>query len=141
MAKAATGEAYSGPILFEGVAGAQLFAEILGSQLALPRRPVANAGQSSRFSPSELEGRLGSKILPPQFTVVDDPTQTEYRGQSLFGSYPVDSEGVQPKPVTVVENGLFKVPLLSRQPIAGFTGIEWTRAGAGRVWASTARDE
>ena len=83
LANAPFGEAYSGPILFEGPAGAQLFAELLGSQLNLPRRPVANAGQNNRFTASELEGRLGSRILPTAFTIVDDPTQTEFRGQPL----------------------------------------------------------
>ncbi len=129
LAAAPEGDAYAGPVLFEGVAGAQLFAELLASQLYLPRRPVANAGQSSRFTASELEGRLGSRILPSSFTVVDDPTQTEFRGQSLLGSYPVDGEGVVPKPLTVIENGVFKAPLLSRQPIPGFTASN----GRGRL--------
>ncbi len=129
LAAAPEGEAYAGPIMFEGAAGAQLFAEILASHLYLPRRPVANAGQSSRFTPSELEGRLGSRILPASFTVVDDPTQTEFRGQSLLGSYPIDGEGVVPKPLTVIENGVFKAPLLSRQPIPGFTASN----GRGRL--------
>ncbi len=121
LAAAPKGEGFSGPVLFEGTAGAQVFAEVLATQLSLPRRPVANQGQPSRFTPSELEGRLGSRILPTTFTVVDDATQTEFRGQPLFGSYPVDGEAVVPQPVTVIENGVFKTPLLSRQPIAGFT--------------------
>ncbi len=129
LAAAPTGEQYSGPVLFEGISGAQLFAEVLASQLFLPRRPVANAGQSNRFTPSELEGRLGSRILPTSFTVVDDPTQTEFRGQSLLGSYPVDGEGVVPAPVTVIEKGIFKTPLLTRQPIPGFTASN----GRGRL--------
>jgi TldD protein len=129
LAAAPQGEAYSGPVLFEGPAGAQLFAEILASQLALPRRPVANAGQPNRFSPSELEGRIGSRILPSTFTVVDDPTQREFSGRSLLGSYPVDTEGVVPQALTVIENGTFKAPLLSRQPIAGFTASN----GRGRL--------
>jgi predicted Zn-dependent protease len=129
LATAPVGDLYAGPILFEGEAGAQLMAEVLATQLYLPRRPVANAGQSSRFTPSELEGRLGSRILPSTFTVVDDPTQSEFRGRSLFGSYPIDGEGVVPKPVTVIEGGVFKTPLLSRQPIAGFTASN----GRGRL--------
>ena len=129
LSTAPVGEAYAGPILFEDAAGAQLFAELLGSQLNLPRRPVANAGQNNRFTASELEGRLGSRILPTAFSVVDDPTQTEFRGRPLLGSYPVDGEGVVPKPVTVIENGIFKTPLLSRQPIPGFTASN----GRGRL--------
>ena len=129
LAAAPLGDIYAGPILFEGVAGGQLIAELLGSQLNLPRRPVGNAGQNSRFTASDLEGRLGSRILPSAFTLVDDPTQSEFRGQPLLGSYAVDGEGVVPKPVTVIENGVFKTPLLSRQPIPGFTASN----GRGRL--------
>lgn len=119
LANAPIGEAYSGPVLFEGLAGSQIFAEVLATQLTLPRRPVANPGQPSRFTPSELEGRIGSRILPSTFTVVDDPTQYEFAGQPLLGSYAIDGEGVVPKALTVIENGVFKAPFLSRQPIAG----------------------
>ena len=35
LAHAPKGEDYSGPVLFEGVAGAQIFAEVLGQNLAL----------------------------------------------------------------------------------------------------------
>ncbi|MBY0502467.1 MAG: hypothetical protein K2X03_01065 [Bryobacteraceae bacterium] len=129
LATAPVGDAYAGPILFEGPAGAQLIAELLGSQLSLPRRPIMNAGQGNRFTASDLEGRLGSRILPSAFTLVDDPTQNEFRGRPLIGSYPVDGEAIVPKPVTVIENGVFKTPLLSRQPIAGFTASN----GRGRL--------
>ena len=45
LAKAPKGEDYSGPVLFEGMAGAQIFAEVLGSNLALTRRPVGDGGR------------------------------------------------------------------------------------------------
>ena len=58
--KAPKGEDYSGPVLFEGMAGAQIFAEVLGRNLALTRRPVADGGRGGGgFQPSELEGRHG----------------------------------------------------------------------------------
>ena len=45
LSKAPKGEDYSGPVLFEGVAGAQVFAEVLGRNLSLTRRPVADGGR------------------------------------------------------------------------------------------------
>jgi hypothetical protein len=42
LAHSAIGEDYNGPVLFEGVAGAQLFAEVLGRNLAPVRRPVTD---------------------------------------------------------------------------------------------------
>src|SRR6185369_7777162 len=78
LAKAPKGEDYSGPVLFEGVAGPQIFAEVLGRNLALTRRPVSEGGRGGGFQPGELEGRIGARVLPEPFDVVDDPTQTEF---------------------------------------------------------------
>ena len=120
MAQAPKGEDYSGPVLFEGMAGAQIFAEVLGKNLAPLRRPVSDRGGA--FNGSELEGRIGARVLPESFDVVDDPTQKEWRGRPLFGSYEVDREGVVPKPLHLVEKGVLKGYLLTRQPVRGFEG-------------------
>ena len=120
LAKAAKGEDYSGPVLFEGTAGAQVFAEVLGKNLALLRRPAGGRGGSAPAG--DLEGRMGARVLPDTFDVVDDPTQKEWRGRPLFGSYDVDREGVIPKPLRLVEKGVLKAFLLTRQPVKGFEG-------------------
>jgi predicted Zn-dependent protease len=120
MAHAPKGEDYSGPVLFEGTAGPQIFAEVLGENFGLTRRPVSERGGA--FLLSELDGRLGARILPDTFDVVDDPTQKEWRGRPLFGSYEVDREGVVPKPLHLVEKGVLKGYLLTRQPVRGFEG-------------------
>ena len=44
----------------------------------------------------------------------------EWRGRPLFGHYEVDREGVVPKPLTLVEKGVLKNFLLTRQPVRGF---------------------
>jgi hypothetical protein len=119
-AGAPKGADYAGPVLFEGTAGAQIFAEVLGRNLALSRRPVTEPGRNNFAQTSELEGRQGARILPEWFDIVDDPTQTEWRGQPLFGSYQVDREGVAPRPLSLVEKGILKTFLLTRQPMPGF---------------------
>lgn len=121
-AAAPKGEDYSGPVLFEGRAGAQLFAEVLGQNLSLTRRPVMEPGRNGYVPASDLEGRQGARILPDTFDVVDDPTQKEWQGHPLFGSYDVDREGVAPRPLTLVEKGVLKTFLLTRQPVPGFSG-------------------
>jgi TldD protein len=122
LAKAPKGEDYSGPVLFEGTAGAQIFAEVLARNLALTRRPVAEGGRGGGAQNSELDGRMGARVLPDTFDVVDDPTQTEWRGRPLFGHYTVDREGVQPKPLRLIEKGVLKNYLLTRQPVRGYEG-------------------
>ena len=125
LAHAPKGEDYSGPVLFESTAAAQILAEILGTNLSLTRRPVMEQGRGGgggAAPASELEGRIGARVLPDTFDVVDDPTQKEWRGRPLFGSYDVDREGVMAKPLRLIEKGVLKTYLVTRQPVRGFEG-------------------
>lgn len=122
LTQARIGESYVGPVLFEGVAAAQLFAEVLGKRLTVPRRPVSNPGRPLPFVPGEFEGRTGSRVLPEWMDVIDDPGQTEWKGRPLLGQYRVDLEGVAPEKLTLVEKGVLKSFLLTRQPVQGTSG-------------------
>ncbi len=119
LAKAPAGDSYTGPVLLEGIAAPQLLAQVLGRNLAPVRRPVAEAGRTPPIEPSEFEDRLGARILPEWIDVVDDPTQAEWRGRRLLGRYRVDMEGVAPAPLALVERGVLKQFLLTRQPVSG----------------------
>jgi predicted Zn-dependent protease len=123
LSSAPKGEEYNGPVLFEGIAGPQILAELLGKNLPAVRRPVGGSGRSGASAQtSELDGRIGARVLPESFEVIDDPTLKEWHGRPLFGSYDVDREGVIPKPLRVVEKGVLKDFLRTRQPIRGFEG-------------------
>ena len=126
-------------MLFEGGAGAQIFAEVLAHNLSLTRRPVMQGGRGGGAAqPSELEGRIGARVLPDTFDVVDDPTQKEWRGRPLFGSYKVDREGVAPKPLKLIEKGVLKNYLLTRQPVRGFEGSNGRARLPGNFGANSA---
>jgi hypothetical protein len=117
LSQASVGEAYDGPVLFEAPAAAQLFGQLLGDNLKITRKPVSDPGRPSRHSPSELENKVGSRILPDWMDVVDDPTQTQFQGHTLLGHYVYDMEGVAPQPLTLVEKGVLKTFLLTRTPV------------------------
>ncbi len=138
LAKAPMGEDYNGPVLFEGTAGAQAFAEVLGRNLTISRQPAGGGGRGGSAQPGELEGRMGARVLPDSFEVVDDPTQGEWRGRPLFGSYKVDMEGVEPAPLQLVEKGVLKHYLLTRQPVRGFEGSNGRARLPGGFGSSTA---
>jgi hypothetical protein len=125
-------------VLVEGVASPQLFAQLVGANLGLSRRPVTEPGRTPPLPVSELEGRKGSRVLPEWCDVVDDPTQETYRGHELLGYYPVDMEGVIPKPVTVIENGTVVNYLLTRQPVRGYEGSNGRARLPGAFGAKTA---
>jgi TldD protein len=138
LAAAPVGETYSGPVLFEGAAAPQLLAELLGANLNVPRKPISEPGRNYPFYPSDLEGRVGSRILPEFLDVVDDPTQTAFNGVPLFGTYEIDDEGVAAPPLTIVEKGYLKTLLLTRQPVKGFNSSNGRARLPGASGASTA---
>lgn len=128
LAAAPRGEAFSGPLLFEPRAAAQLFAAVLASNLKLTRKPVPQPGQPVPWSPSELEARLGSRILPEWMDAVNDPKQTEWHGSTLLGHYDIDDEGVAAQPLVVVDKGVLKGFLLTRTPVK--KGLEASNGAA-----------
>jgi hypothetical protein len=111
----------------------------LGRNLALTRRPVAEGGRGGGgVQASELDGRIGARVLPDSFEVVDDPTQKEWRGRPLFGAYEVDREGVAAKPLRLIEKGVLKGYFLTRQPVRGFEGSNGRARLPGNYGASMA---
>ncbi len=125
---ASTLDGYSGPVIFEGTAAGQVFAEALGRNLALTRRPLSEGGRGTLFGvPSggisgALDGRRKSRILPEWMDVVDDSTQAQWQGKLLLGHYNVDLEGVKPVRVELIHRGVLENYLLSRLPVRGFEG-------------------
>jgi len=118
--KAPAAESYTGPVLFEPLAAAQLFAQLIGDNLRVPRKPLSDGNRAVNFIPSEFESRMGARVLPEWLDVTDDPTQTAWQGMPLAGYYPFDVEGVRPKAVNAIEKGVLKSFLTTRQPGKGF---------------------
>jgi predicted Zn-dependent protease len=116
LSQAPSGEAYDGPVLFEALAAAQLFGQLLGDNLKITRKPIVDPGRTAPYVASELENRIGSRILQEWMDVVDDPTQTEWRGHTLLGHYVYDIQGVKAAPLVLVEKGTLKAFLLTRTP-------------------------
>ena len=122
LCAAPLGEAYTGPVLFEGEAAPQLLAQLLGGNLTPARSPISEPGRPINLPPSDLEGRLGARVMPEFFDVTDDPSARDSRGRPLFGFCAIDMEGVVPQPLPIISQGSFKNFLLTRQPVRGFEG-------------------
>lgn len=99
---------YSGPVLFEGRAAAQLAYELLGE--AVSGTPAADGGESPWLR------RLGKRVLPPNIDVYDDPTIDRYGQLRLFGGFAFDDEGVPGQRVDLVQRGRLRDLLMSRTP-------------------------
>ena len=112
---------YTGPVLFEARAAAPLLAQVLGpamngSRPPLAFQPVVEQMLSGLGGKSDWSGRIGSRVLPPTVSLVDDPGAKEFHGTPLLGGYGVDDEGVRAQKVTVVDKGNLTELLMSRRP-------------------------
>jgi TldD protein len=106
-------ESGSAVVLFEERAAAQLVRSLLARRVSgtPPQRYVAADTDRS------LASRLGLEIVSPLLDVVSDPTLAQGpRGQSLWGSYAADDEGVPARRVSLIERGVLKTLLMSRSP-------------------------
>ena len=113
-------DGYTGPVLFDDIAAAQLFQALIARGVAA--QPGEASGGRRRFSGGEnLERMVGKRLLPPLFSVWDDPTIPEYQKVPLAGHYLFDSEGVSPERVDLVKDGKLATMLMSRTPTAKFT--------------------
>ncbi len=123
LTKAPKGDDYSGPVLFEGEAASEMMAQTLTDAIRLARKPVAPSGSNesgAQMVESVWATRVGQKVTPEWMTLVDDPGESQFAGTELSGTYMVDDEGIPAARVSVVEKGVLRGFLLSRQPVRTF---------------------
>jgi len=112
---------YTGPVLFEPRAAGALLAEVLtpslsGARPPLAFQPVVEQLMSSLGGRSDWSGKVGTRVLPPGVTLMDNPSAADFKGALLVGGYAIDQEGVSGEKVTLVDEGKLKNLLMSRRP-------------------------
>jgi TldD protein len=118
-------EEYRGPVLFSADASATVFADLVGENV-LGQKPAL--GKNERTT-GAFAASYKSRVLPDFLSVVDDPTVSSYRGESLLGHYEIDDEGVPAQRVAVIEKGNLVNYVIGRAPIRDFP----TSNGHGRA--------
>jgi len=112
---------YTGPVLFDAPAAGSVLAQMLAPSLSGARPPLSMGSNfdaiMERFGGrSEWSGRIGTRVLPANVTLIDDPTLTEFQGKPLLGNFTIDDEGVKAERITLVDNGVLRNFLMSRRP-------------------------
>ncbi len=105
-------EPYVGPAILSGRAAGVFFHEIFGHRVEGHRQKDEAEGQT-------FTKAIGTPVLPDFLSVVFDPTRKSVDSTDLNGTYSYDDEGVQARPVTVVQDGVLKTFLMSRSSIPG----------------------
>jgi predicted Zn-dependent protease len=115
-------QSYNGPVLAEGDAAAQLFRMIFLPNLLGVRRPMMDATLGMRTGipeESPFLDKIGGRVLPDFLSVTDNPTLAEYNGKLLVGTCKVDEDGVPTRETLLVDKGILKTLLTTRDPVRG----------------------
>jgi len=113
LLKAGEAEPFVGPAILSGRAAGVFFHEIFGHRVEGHRLRDDRDGQT--FGKS-----LNTAVLPDFLSVTFDPTRHSANGLELNGWYAFDDEAVPARPVPLVEQGILKTFLLSREPAGQF---------------------
>jgi len=127
---AAALDPYNGPVLFEGQAAAELFAQAFMPRLLGNRVPDAEPSfaRMLQMSRNPFLDRIGARVLPRFLSIEDNPTLAD---DGFLGSYAVDDDGVEAGPTALVQNGVLRSLVTSRNPIPGIDRSSGNRRGDG----------
>lgn len=120
---------YAGPVLFEGQAAAELFAQGFATALlGTPRIVVDDQRFEGIFGANTgvFSDKISTRVLPSHLRLTDDPTRP-----NLAGSYKVDEDGVKTKATVVVQGGILKRLLNTRALVPGVSDSTGNRRAAG----------
>jgi hypothetical protein len=110
MPGASREEDYLGPVLFEGPAALEVFSQLLPAEVLGTPPEVEDGDDGTRFRPPAA--RLGRRLLPLGWSVTDDPRLPS----AALGAYASDQDGVPPRLVELVKDGVLRDVLMSRVP-------------------------
>ncbi|SRR6266496_709383 len=139
---ASSAEQYNGPVLFEGDAAAEIFAQVFAPGLTASRIPDSDDPRFEVFfrqmmSQMGLGGslldRIGGRVLPEWMDLVDDARLKQYEGAKLAGSYEIDDDAVPSHSTKLVEKGMLKTLLTSRVPVRTISHSSGNRRSLGAV--------
>ena len=112
-------DSYSGPVIFEGEAVAELCTQKLlkSNNFIASREPFFAAERMSMGRVNKLDDKINQKICSENITIRETPKLKTFNNIPLIGTYEIDSEGVIPKDeLTLVDKGFLKTLLNDRVP-------------------------
>jgi len=117
-------ESYNGPVMFEGSAAAEFFAQRFfrtGNGLLASRKPIVGDARIASYINQQygepLDSYIDKRIISKNVTIKAVPSLNKFNNIPLIGSYSVDEEGViPPNEIILVQNGILKSLLNNRTP-------------------------
>jgi hypothetical protein len=112
-------DSYSGPVLFEGDAVAEVFLQRLFgvNGLVASREPVYAVERQEQGSINKFDNKVNQRICAENITINATPRLKLFNNIPLIGNFEIDAEGVLPKDeLTLVDKGILKTLLNDRVP-------------------------
>lgn len=110
-------DSYAGPILFEGQAAGEIFAQFFAPNLIAQRSMQSEQGLQNFSKYTAFQTKIGGRVMPEFLSVRSIPLQKNYKKFPLLGFFLVDDQGVPAQNITLVEKGYLKTLLSNRTPI------------------------
>ena len=120
---------YNGPVLAEGDAAAQLFRlvflpNLIGAKPTISGLPAGLQGLpglpgNGNQGENPFLDKIGARVLPEFLSVTDNPAIEEYQNHHMSGFSKMDEDGIRSREVPLVEKGILKTLLTSRDPVRG----------------------
>lgn len=112
-------DAYSGPVIFEGEAVAELFIQkfFRNNTMVTSREPVYDIERQYQGNTNKMDDKINQRILAENITIKETPKLTVFNNTPLIGTFDIDSEGVEPQEeLILVDKGILKTLLNDRIP-------------------------
>lgn len=130
---------YTGPVLFENDAAAEIFADVFVPGLVAARSPITDEPQAeaaftqiaSRMGGASFAEKVGGRVLPDFVDISDEPQLEKFGDTPLCGTYKIDDEGVPSRETKLVEGGIVRAVLASRTPAGTIRQSTGSRRGIG----------
>ncbi|HTZ95237.1 MAG TPA: metallopeptidase TldD-related protein [Terriglobales bacterium] len=132
-------DSYNGPVLFEGDAAGEVFLQQFATGLMAVRTPLSDDPRFEMFfnqMMAQLGGgsfvdKIGGRVLPDFLNVSDNPLLTQYKGTRLLGSSKIDDDAVATRETKLIEHGVLKTLLATRDPVHAVLHSTGSRRGWG----------
>jgi hypothetical protein len=109
-------ESYSGPVMFENQAAAEMWAQVFAPNFVTQREMLSEGGVSTGERFTAFQRKIGGRVLPEFLSVDAYPKREKHENTQLAGTFPVDDDGIIPEDVNLVTDGYLKNLLSSRIP-------------------------
>jgi hypothetical protein len=139
LRSASSVERYNGPVLFEGEAAAEIFADQFATGLMAVRTPVSDDSRfemffeqlMSQLGGSSFADKIGGRVLPEFLSVSDNPLVAEYHSAALLGANAIDDDAVGTRETKLIDHGILKTLLATRVPTKAVPASTGSRRGWG----------